>query len=123
MNEPIQICFKCDGLIHPNVFHDCIRGLTDNINRLHNNLNLLLMKNVWINVSEKLPKNGQCVLVIANNSHSESDMNVMSVIYNENGASWSNNDKWEVDHFCEASYMSDIEWWMPLPKPPEVNHE
>lgn len=36
---PIQICAMCDGLIEIPVSHDCVRGLTDNLNRLHHNQN------------------------------------------------------------------------------------
>ena len=34
-----QICFNCDGVIEPIMIHNCIRGITENINRLHSNLN------------------------------------------------------------------------------------
>lgn len=37
-----RICGKCDGYMDERMVHDCIRGITDNINRLHSNLNLLL---------------------------------------------------------------------------------
>lgn len=38
----VQICCNCDGVIKDNLFHSCIRGLTENINRLHSNMNLLM---------------------------------------------------------------------------------
>lgn len=39
-----QICFNCEGLIDLNVSHNCIKGLTENINRLHFNMNKLMVK-------------------------------------------------------------------------------
>lgn len=39
MTDKIQICFQCDGIIEERITHSCIRGLTDNINRLHHNSN------------------------------------------------------------------------------------
>lgn len=40
----IQICFNCDGVMQPNINHNCIRGITENINQLHSNLNTLMVK-------------------------------------------------------------------------------
>ncbi len=40
-----HICFNCDGLMeYPEApfTHSCTKGITANINRLHNNVNLLL---------------------------------------------------------------------------------
>lgn len=37
-----EICFNCDGFVEPNMVHSCIKGLKDNLNRLHSNINLLL---------------------------------------------------------------------------------
>jgi hypothetical protein len=39
-----QICFNCDGLIENPASHNCIKGITDNINRLHSTMNQLLIK-------------------------------------------------------------------------------
>ena len=37
-----HVCYNCDGVIESvNLVHNCIRGITDNINRLHCNMNLL----------------------------------------------------------------------------------
>lgn len=38
----VQLCFNCNNVIEPNILHNCIKGITDNINRLHSNINLLL---------------------------------------------------------------------------------
>lgn len=71
----------------------------------------------WIKCSDRLPEDGQCVLVITTNSHSQGDMNIMSVIYE---ADRSVDYRWGIDHFCESSYAGEVEFWMPLPNPPEI---
>lgn len=69
----------------------------------------------WIKCSERLPEDGECVLVIANDSHSNGKANIISVIYNAH----SKYEMWIVDHFCEYSFINDVEYWMPLPELPE----
>ncbi len=44
MTEKTAICAQCDGVLEDFVQHSCIRGLTDNINRVHKNHNELLNK-------------------------------------------------------------------------------
>lgn len=40
----VKICANCDGIIEPTELHNCIRGITDNLNRLHSNMNQLMVK-------------------------------------------------------------------------------
>lgn len=39
-----QICFNCDAVMEPMAAHNCIKGITENINRLHSNMNSLMVK-------------------------------------------------------------------------------
>lgn len=39
-----QVCFNCDGVMENAVAHNCIRGLTENINRINLNLDKLIVK-------------------------------------------------------------------------------
>lgn len=67
--------------------------------------------NKWISIKDRFPQDGENVLALSNyGSHSQGNMNIMSVIYFDN--------RWEVDHFCESSYI-DVDYWMTLPEPPE----
>jgi hypothetical protein len=38
------MCGQCAGIIQDGVDHSCIQGLTENIHRVHHNLNLVLNK-------------------------------------------------------------------------------
>ena len=38
MQEPAQICFNCDGVMMTGMYHNCFRGITENINNLRNEM-------------------------------------------------------------------------------------
>ncbi len=44
MTDKIAICGQCDGLIENPLIHNCIRGLTENINNLRHMINELSIK-------------------------------------------------------------------------------
>lgn len=69
----------------------------------------------WISVTDRLPKDGECVLVLASTTHSNADVNIMSVIYDGTAPA---DRMFVVDHFCESSYV-EAEYWMPLPEMPK----
>lgn len=42
--QAIHICWNCDGVIENNIVHNCIRGITENINRLSTQIKELKQK-------------------------------------------------------------------------------
>jgi hypothetical protein len=42
MSGVIYICAQCDGTIHENIVHSCVRGLTENLNRFRHDMIVLL---------------------------------------------------------------------------------
>ena len=53
MNNKTALCYQCDDVVEEGIEHNCMRGLTKNINHLHRKMDLLLevLKNelMWMN--------------------------------------------------------------------------
>lgn len=76
----------------------------------------------WINVKDKLPKDGQRVIVYKDYGD---DSFIATADYNKNGWGGENDnsisEKFLLDLTTANFYLDDapITYWMPLPKPPE----
>lgn len=42
MSTPFYLCARCNLSLNENMDHDCIRGITENINALHRKIDFLL---------------------------------------------------------------------------------
>lgn len=67
----------------------------------------------WISVEERLPEDGDSVLVIVNGRYG--NIKFVNAICM---ATYSGDEGWIIDNY-EEWYGAEVDYWMPLPEPPE----